>query len=80
MLVLSRKVGQSIVIGGGIRLTITAIHGNQTRVGIEAPKEITILRDELSRSIGTNPGPPAHGLRSRGGRSGPTRGRTRPAQ
>jgi CheY-like chemotaxis protein len=38
MLVLSRKVGETIVIDGGIRLTVVAIHGRQTRIGIEAPK------------------------------------------
>jgi carbon storage regulator len=81
MLILSRKVGETIVIDGGIRLTVTAIHGRQARIGIEAPKEVAILRDELPRRIGPDVGAPAHGLQSRGGRRRPTRGGTarRPA-
>ena len=71
MLVLSRKVGQTIVIDGGIRLTITAIRGKQARVGIEAPKEIAILRDKLPRRIGSDPGPLADGLRFHSDRSEP---------
>jgi carbon storage regulator len=67
MLVLSRKVGETIVIDGGIRLTVTAIHGRQARIGIEAPREVALLRDELPRRAGPDLGPPAHGLRSRDG-------------
>jgi carbon storage regulator len=82
MLVLSRKVGQTIVIDGGIRLTITAIQGKQARVAIDAPREVAILRDELPRRIVPGLGPSAHGLGSRGGRSGSIRTRMarRPAR
>jgi carbon storage regulator len=76
MLVLSRKIGQTIVIDGGIRLTITAIRGKQARVAIDAPREIAILRDEIPRWIVPGLGPTAHGLRPRGGRSEPARART----
>lgn len=47
MLVLSRKKGQSIEIGDGITVTITQIKGNQVRIGIEAPPEVRIHRNEL---------------------------------
>ena len=47
MLVLSRKVGESIVIGDHIRVTVVAIHGNQLRLGFSAPEDIQILRQEL---------------------------------
>lgn len=47
MLVLSRRVGEKVLIGGDIQVTILAIKGNQVRVGIEAPMSLTILRDEL---------------------------------
>jgi len=47
MLVLSRKPLQSIVIGPDIRITIVKIERNQVRIGIEAPRDVTILRDEL---------------------------------
>lgn len=48
MLVLSRKVGQKIVIGNSVELEITSISRNRVRVGIRAPGETRILRGELS--------------------------------
>jgi carbon storage regulator len=47
MLVLSRKLGQTIVIDGSIRITVVGIRGNQVRLGIEAPNRIGIFREEL---------------------------------
>jgi len=47
MLVLSRRENQSIVIEGGIKLTVVEIRGNQIRLGIEAPQEIGVWREEL---------------------------------
>ena len=52
MLVLSRRAGQQIVIGTDIVLTIVDIGPNTVRIGIDAPKEIEILRAEL---IGKKP-------------------------
>jgi carbon storage regulator len=47
MLILSRKVHQEIVIGNGISITIVAIRGKQVRLGIKAPPQVPIRRDEL---------------------------------
>jgi carbon storage regulator len=47
MLVLSRKLNESIIVDGNIRITIVGIRGNHVRVGIEAPDSIPILREEL---------------------------------
>lgn len=47
MLVLSRKVGQRIVIGDSIEITIVETSENQTRVGIEAPRSVRVYRKEL---------------------------------
>jgi carbon storage regulator len=47
MLVLSRKSGESIVIGDDIRVTVVAVEGNRLRLGIEAPRECRILRGEI---------------------------------
>jgi carbon storage regulator len=47
MLVLNRKVGERIVIGDGIVVTVVAVHGQQVRVGIEAPASVRIWREEL---------------------------------
>jgi carbon storage regulator len=48
MLILSRKVHQEIVIGDGISITIVAIRGKQVRLGIKAPPQVAIRRDELA--------------------------------
>jgi carbon storage regulator len=50
MLVLSRKADQTVVIDGNIRVTILQIKGNVARLGIEAPKDVSVLRSELTRS------------------------------
>ena len=47
MLVLSRKLGEKIVIGDNIVLTVVAIKGNQIRVGVEAPRQVSVWRGEL---------------------------------
>jgi carbon storage regulator len=48
MLVLSRKIGQRIAIGGGIVITVVTARGSQVRLGIEAPRDVAILREELA--------------------------------
>lgn len=51
MLVLSRRVGETIVIDGRIRVVVTAVKGNQVRLGIEAPPEVRIDRSEVHARI-----------------------------
>ena len=51
MLVLSRKVGQEILIGDNVRITITKVSGNRVTLGIEAPDHVRILRGELGRVV-----------------------------
>jgi carbon storage regulator len=48
MLVLTRKRDQTIVIGDDIRIVIVAIEGNQTKIGIEAPRHISVRREEVA--------------------------------
>ena len=47
MLILTRKVSEAILIGNDIKITVTAISGSQVRIGISAPKEVKVLREEL---------------------------------
>jgi carbon storage regulator len=49
MLVLSRKVGDEIIIDGHIRITISALKGDRVRVGITAPPEVQVDRAEVHR-------------------------------
>ena len=51
MLVLSRRIGESIVIGGGITIKVMKIKGNAVQLGFDAPKEIPIHRSELRKLI-----------------------------
>lgn len=51
MLVLSRRLGETVMIGDDIKLTVLGINGNQVRLGIAAPKEISVHREEVYRRI-----------------------------
>jgi len=55
MLVLSRKLGEKIVIGDSIIVTVVKIDRNQIRLGIEAPHEIPVYREEIAPSRVTKP-------------------------
>jgi carbon storage regulator len=55
MLVLTRHVGEEIVIDGSIRLTVVALKGGQVRLGITAPKSVPIHRHELLADLQTIP-------------------------
>jgi carbon storage regulator len=46
-IVLTRKVGEEIVIGSNIRLTVVAVHGVRVRIGINAPKGVVVDRQEI---------------------------------
>jgi carbon storage regulator len=50
MLVLSRKRDQKIIINGNITVTVIEIRGDKVRIGIDAPKEISVNRDEIERA------------------------------
>ncbi len=49
MLVLTRKIGEQIVIGDNIKIKIVEIKGRQVRIGIEAPRSVEVNREEIYR-------------------------------
>ena len=51
MLILTRKPGESLFIGESVKITVMEIKGNQIRIGIEAPKELRIYREEIYLQI-----------------------------
>jgi carbon storage regulator len=51
MLVLTRKLSQSIMIGDDIEVSVLSISGDKVRIGIQAPREIPVFRNEVYREI-----------------------------
>ena len=55
MLVLSRKRGEAIVIGSGITVTVLAVDGDRVKLGVVAPVEVPVHREEVYQRIGDGP-------------------------
>ena len=51
MLILSRRAGESVTIGNDIKVKVVSVSGNQVRLGIEAPREVRVLREEIILAI-----------------------------
>lgn len=47
MLVLSRRLGETLIIGDDVKISVLGISGNQVRLGIDAPKDISVHREEV---------------------------------
>ncbi len=75
MLVLTRKLMEKLYIGNDVCVTVVRLEGGQVRLGIDAPRDVTVVRaellDERSGGIGPEPGspttPPPMGLKTRPG-------------
>ena len=51
MLILTRKVGESVLIGDDISITVLSVRGNQVKLGVQAPKEVSVHREEIYQRI-----------------------------
>jgi carbon storage regulator len=51
MLILSRKVGETLMIGDEVTVTVLGIKGSQVRIGVDAPKEVGVYREEIYARI-----------------------------
>lgn len=51
MLILTRKIGEKVRIGDDIELVVLGVKGNQVRLGVEAPKDVSVHREEIYQRI-----------------------------
>ena len=51
MLILTRRVGETIMVGDEVQVTVLGVKGNQIRIGVDAPKEVAVHREEIYNRI-----------------------------
>jgi carbon storage regulator len=54
MLVLTRRISEKFIVGNNVVITVLKVDGNQVRIGIEAPREISVVRSELVNTAPAN--------------------------
>lgn len=51
MLILTRRIGESLMVGDDVKITVLGVQGNQIRIGLTAPKEVAVHREEIYKRI-----------------------------
>ena len=51
MLILTRKIGESLMIGDNVAVTVLGVKGTQVRIGVSAPREIAVQREEIYKKL-----------------------------
>ena len=59
MLILTRRVGETLMIGDSVTVTVLGVKGNQVRIGITAPKDVAVHREEIFQRIQKDDASPA---------------------
>ena len=67
MLILTRRVGETLMIGDSVSVTVLGVKGNQVRIGINAPKDVAVHREEIFQRIKREQGGSSEQTPSQGG-------------
>ena len=55
MLILTRRVGETLMVGDEVTVTVLGVKGNQVRIGVNAPKEVAVHRQRIQKEKGEEP-------------------------